>query len=71
MKNKVLVKVSSFLLIISLSILLINCKNDKNIGYTIKGEIKGDFKEYIYLKFDNKIDSALVKNNKLMRFLFR
>tara|TARA_R110002073_G_scaffold145532_1_gene297630 strand:+ start:1438 stop:2520 length:1083 start_codon:yes stop_codon:yes gene_type:complete len=64
MKNKVLVKVSSFLLIISLSILLINCKNDKNIGYTIKGEIKGDFKEYIYLKFDNKIDSALVKNNK-------
>ncbi len=67
MKNKILMKISNSLLILILSILFINCKNDKNIGFKLKGKIKGDFKEYIYLKYDNKIDSTLVKNN---TFLF-
>ena len=66
MKNKILMKISNSLLILILSILLISFKNDKNIGFTLKGEIKGDFKGYIYLKYDNKIDSALVKNNSFL-----
>ncbi|MDX1830527.1 MAG: TlpA disulfide reductase family protein [Lutibacter sp.] len=66
MKNKTLKKILNSLLILILFILLINCKKNENIGFTINGEIKGDFKEYIYLKFDDKIDSALIKNNKFL-----
>ena len=66
MKNKILMKISNSLLILILSILLLSFKNDTNIGFTLKGEIKGDFKGYIYLKYDNKIDSTLVKNNSFL-----
>ena len=56
-------KISNYILIIAISILLINCKKKENIGFTIKGQIEGNFKKYIYLKFNDKIDSTLVKNN--------
>jgi thiol-disulfide isomerase/thioredoxin len=56
-------KISNYILIIVISIVLINCKKKENVGFTIKGQIQGNFKEYIYLKFHNKIDSSLVKNN--------
>jgi len=52
------------LIILILSIFIISCKENKKQEYSIKGEIKGDFKDYIYLKSNNFIDSSLVKNNK-------
>ncbi|MFK5890136.1 MAG: DUF4369 domain-containing protein [Flavobacteriaceae bacterium] len=53
-------KLKTILLLI-LSILLINCQNSKN--FTIEGKIKGNYKGYIYLKYNDTVDSVLVKNN--------
>jgi thiol-disulfide isomerase/thioredoxin len=56
-------KISTYILTIVISILLINCKKKENEGFKIKGKIEGNFKKYIYLKYNNNIDSTLVKDN--------
>lgn len=45
-----------------LTILFINC-NKGNDGFIVNGRIEGDFNRYIYLKYNNIIDSSLVLNN--------
>ena len=51
--------------IITLGIFLIlftNCKKERD-GFLLKGKIDGDYKGYIYLKYNNLMDSTLVSNN--------
>lgn len=43
-------------------ILLTNCKKERD-GFILKGKIDGDYKGYIYLKYNNLLDSTLVSNN--------
>ena len=50
------------LIILILSILFISCKDNKNQEYSIKGEIKGDFKDYIYLKENKKMVKVYLQN---------
>lgn len=54
-------KINNFLLII-LSFTLINCKRNESVQFSINGKVKGDFNNYIYLKYEGNIDSTLVKN---------
>lgn len=56
-------KKTNILLLVILSLLLINCNNNETSFFSIKGEIKGNFKGYIYLKYNDKTDSSLVNNN--------
>ncbi|WP_149304142.1 TlpA disulfide reductase family protein [Pareuzebyella sediminis] len=49
-------------LIIILSFIFSNCKNNENIGFLINGEIKGNFNDFIYLKYNDRVDSILVKD---------
>src|SRR5690606_705747 len=56
-----------------LSILLINlclvsCIQAEKESFILKGNIEGDFKSFIYLKYENKIDSVQVTDNK---FIFK
>lgn len=45
--------------------LIFSCKsNSTNDGFTISGNIDGKYSDYIYLNYDNKIDSTLIINNK-------
>lgn len=45
-----------------LVVLLINCEKVEN-SFNLKGKIDGDYNGFIYLKYNDKIDSALVLNN--------
>jgi thiol-disulfide isomerase/thioredoxin len=56
-------KISYFTAILVILTLLTNCKKNENDFFIIQGKIDGNFKKYIYLKFNNKIDSTLVKNS--------
>ncbi|WP_439129175.1 thioredoxin-like domain-containing protein [Polaribacter sp.] len=56
-------KAINIFLIIILSFIFSNCKNNKKIGFSIIGEIKGNFEGFIFLKYEDRIDSTLVKNN--------
>ena len=49
------------ILLVFISIFLINCQNEKS--FTIDGKIKGNYKGYVYLKYNSNIDSVIVKNN--------
>lgn len=46
-----------------LTILFINCKEESD-RFIVNGKIAGDFDRYIYLKYNNTIDSSLVLNNR-------
>lgn len=46
-----------------LTILFINCKEGGD-RFIVNGKIAGDFDRYIYLKYNNTIDSSLVLNNR-------
>ena len=50
-------------LLILLSIFFINCESEQNKRFLINGKIKGDFNNYLYLKYNNNIDSVLVKDS--------
>jgi hypothetical protein len=56
-------KISYFTSILVILTLLINCKKKESDVFIIQGKIAGNFTKYIYLKFNNKIDSTLFKNN--------
>jgi len=56
-------KYIKLVLIVILSALLINCNNKKQKGFLVNGKIKGNYKGYVYLKYDDTVDSVLVKNN--------
>lgn len=56
-------KKKNILLLILILLILSNCKNDLQQSYTINGQIQGDFGDYIYLKYNNQIDSTLVIDN--------
>ncbi|RCS28383.1 DUF4369 domain-containing protein [Polaribacter sp. WD7] len=56
-------KISNYILTIFSSILLINCTKKENEGFKIKGKIEGNFEKYIYLKYNDNIDSTLVEDN--------
>lgn len=43
-------------------ILFINCKKESN-GFILNGKIDGDYNGYIYLKYNDLLDSSLVANN--------
>jgi peroxiredoxin len=50
-----------YFLIIALTF---SCKSKTpNNGFTISGNINGNYSDYIYLNYDNKIDSTLIVNN--------
>lgn len=45
-----------------LSILFLNCKKEDS-GFLLNGRIDGDYKSYIYLEYNDFLDSSLVVNN--------
>jgi len=49
------------ILLLFLTILFSNCKNRKN--YILNGKINENYNGYIYLKYNDFVDSVLVKNN--------
>jgi len=46
-----------------LSILFFGCTTQKTKGFLVKGKIKGPYKGYVYLKYNDNVDSVIVKNN--------
>lgn len=56
-----------FLSYFFLGVLFVNCENSENF-FELNGKIIGDYKGYIYLNYNNIIDSNLVVNNS---FYFR
>lgn len=54
---------SHILLLILISLIFINCRKELNKSYVINGQIKGNVHNYIYLRIDKQIDSALIINN--------
>lgn len=56
------------LFLILILLILSNCNHDLNKSYLINGQIKGNIHNYIYLRIDKRIDSALIINN---RFEFK
>ncbi|MDX1830473.1 MAG: TlpA disulfide reductase family protein [Lutibacter sp.] len=56
-------KKTNTLLLFILTILLINCESNKNKSFLINGKIQGNFNDYIFLKYNNNIDSTLVEKN--------
>jgi len=58
----------NILLLFFLSFTFIQCEINKEKTFIITGEIKGKFNDYIYLKYNNKIDSIVVRDN---TFTFR
>lgn len=49
------------LILITLT-LLISCNPNPKNGFVMKGKIKGDIPIYIFLYYENKIDSSLIEN---------
>ncbi|MCH4824603.1 AhpC/TSA family protein [Gramella lutea] len=50
---------------ITLALILTSCQNhETNKGFQINGTIVGEVPEKIYLEYDNKVDTALVQENK-------
>jgi len=56
-------KYINIILIVVLSALFTNCNNQKQKGFLVNGKIKGNYKGYIYLKYNDNVDSVIVKNN--------
>lgn len=54
---------SQILLLILISLIFTNCRKELNKGYVLNGQIKGNVHNYIYLRIDKQIDSALIINN--------
>jgi len=46
-----------------LSILFFGCTEQKTKGFLVKGKIRGTYKGYVYLKYNDIVDSIIVKNN--------
>lgn len=55
-------KIQYTLLFIVLSLLFLNCECKENKGFLIKGVVEGKSNGYIYLKYNEIIDSSLVTN---------
>jgi len=53
----------NIILTLVLSLLFFSCNKPKTKGFLIKGEIKGNYKGYVYLKYNDIVDSVIVKNN--------
>jgi len=56
-------KNTSTILLIVISLILISCNDDLKKGYSINGQYHGNLSDYIYLRINDKIDSALVVDN--------
>lgn len=52
------------LILITLTLLIVSCKLNSNEKFTIQGVIKGDVPEYLFLFYENKIDSVLIEKGK-------
>jgi len=46
-----------------LSLIFFGCTEQKTKGFLVKGKIKGPYKGYVYLKYNDNVDSVIVKNN--------
>jgi len=57
-------KIINTLLLVIISLFLINCTNNENKGFSLNRKIKGGFNDYIYFKYNNTIDSSLIKDKK-------
>jgi len=58
-------KTKLFITFLTSIFLITSCKNkETSESFTLKGEIKGDIPNYIYLEYGNIKDSSLVKNNR-------
>jgi len=58
-------KTKIFITFLTSIFLITSCKNkETSESYTLKGKIKGDIPNYIYLEYGNIKDSSLVKNNR-------
>jgi thiol-disulfide isomerase/thioredoxin len=53
----------NIILTLVLSLLFFSCNKPKTKGFLIKGKIKGNYKGYVYLKYNDSVDSVIVKNN--------
>jgi len=49
-------------IILLIFIILLSCEKKENNSYNINGKISGNFEGYIYLHYENKVDSSQVKN---------
>ena len=58
----------SFALYISILVFLLSCNKEENKTFTLNGKIEGDFDSYIYLKYNDHLDSILIENS---RFQFK
>lgn len=57
-------RILNILLLVTLSFLLINCERKENKGFLINGEVQGESDGYIYLKYNDIVDSSLVTNQR-------
>lgn len=53
-----------YIQILILGLLLISCGKDKPNEFSLDVKVNGNYKEYLYLNYDNKKDSSLVTNGR-------
>ena len=57
-------QMKSYLLRSLIIVLVISCNKRKNDSFTLSGKIEGNYDSYIYLKYEDQIDSVLVMDSK-------
>jgi len=57
-------RILDIFLLVVLSLLFFNCERKENKGFLINGEVQGESDGYIYLKYNDVIDSSLVTNQR-------
>jgi thiol-disulfide isomerase/thioredoxin len=58
-------KIKHLFMLITLSLLMISCNNQKNIkSFELNGSVKGNIPEYIFLEYGKVRDCTVIKNNK-------
>lgn len=53
----------NYLLLFCLSLFISSCEVKSDKGFSVEGQIKGEFEGYLYLKYRDQIDSTLVTNH--------